>query len=287
MANVLVDMKADRAATLAMMIDAKAVRDAAGHPDPRSDDILTRALAGDWSWSGALAGRVVETPQLPPAQPAADASTHRPDGCTDAQVRFLNVLFSKVAKLTGTEPVAVPDDLSKKAASALIDKLSVQVEKLERARPPGLTLPAEIRQAATPQPVNDVPEGRYAVRGSDRTVDFYKVDCPTEGRWAGYVFASLLTGAPGDWAKQRLSKPATATLLARIQAAGVEDSARLFGEKTESCGNCGSPLSDPQSRVAGYGETCAGKHGYWYPTLAEALEILNEGVDPESNTAVR
>lgn len=286
---MMINLKAERSALLEMMQDAKASRDANNRPDARCDDMLTRALAGDWTWqNNGAARRHVEPPQLPVGKPTTDASSNRADSCTDNQVRYLNVLFSKIAALTGATPVVEVTDglretLSKKAASALIDKLTAQVEKLEtkagaryigdpRAYP-SLTLPAEIRQQ-TPA----IPEGRYAVRGTDQTVDFYQVDHGSGPKWAGYVFASLLTGAPGGWAQQRLSKPATATLLQRIEAAGIEASARLFGDTTRTCGNCGSPLSDPQSRVAGYGETCAGMHGYWYPTKAEALEILDEGV---------
>lgn len=278
MTNVLVDLKADRRATLAMMEAAYQTRQAAAHPDPRQDDLLRRAREGDWTWMQMQGREVVEAEPVTLPEPKAARVASVPDPATDAQIRYIRVLLSKLAKLTDTALPALTDEqarkMSKKAASALIDQLAANVERLERQRPAGLTLPKTLQQRdAAPPPA--VSEGRYAVRGSDGTVDFYKVDHGS-GRWAGYVFASLLIGAPGGWSEQRLSKPATATLLARIQQVGVEESARLFGEKTETCGNCSSPLSDPQSRVAGYGETCAGKHGYWYPDRKLALQILGE-----------
>lgn len=308
MASVFTDLAAERRATLAMMEEAAASRQQHGRPDSGLDAKLAAARTGDWSWSSFLGGTATLPPstasqELPPETPgpAFDGSAHLPNPATAPQLQYLRVL---VAKLDRLSPPADPDafvftdeqwaKLTKKSASALIDKLGAVVERLEReprqrlsdARPPGLTLPAEIRKAAQEPTKADVPAGRYAVHGADGTVDFYKVDQPTEGRWAGYTFASLLIGTPGDWSKQRLSKLATATLLDRIRQAGVENAARLFGEKTATCGHCSSPLSDLQSRCAGYGQTCAGKHGYWYPTLAQARQIMGEGVDPESNAPV-
>jgi len=285
MANILIDSKADRSATLAMMLEAKASRDEHGRPDTRQDHLLVLAQAGDWTWLATPGRQAVEPePQRRPT-PEAEVATHRPDGATDAQLRYLAVLLSKVDQLAGSNLVDATADerakLSKRAASALIEKTLAQVEKLEHDRgarfigDPQVYLPRQAPTVVGPSLQAGVPAGRYAVQGSDRTVDFYKVDHGS-GRWAGFVFASLLIGAPGDFAEQRLSKAATATLLERIRVAGVEDSARLYGEKTKSCGSCGADLSDPQSRAAGYGEKCASNHGYWYPTRAEALEILGE-----------
>ena len=36
-----------------------------------------------------------------------------------------------------------------------------------------------------------MPAGRYAVE-IDGVLGFFKVDCPTEGRWAGYVFVKQM-----------------------------------------------------------------------------------------------
>lgn len=278
MANVLIDLKADRNATLAMMLEAQASREAANRPDPRQDDLLRRAQNGDWTWL-AMPGKQAIPPE--PDQrptPEAEVVSHRSDGATDAQLRFLHVLFSKVDRLAGSSLTEATTDerakLSRKAASALIEKTQAQVEKLERSKP--MRLPAEVQKAAVADPPV-VPEGRYAIRGHDSTVDFYKVDHGKPGgRWDGYVFVSLLIGAPGAFAEQRIGREASASVIGRVLAAGIEDSARLYGEKTRTCGNCGADLSDPQSRAAGYGETCAGNRGYWYPTRAEALEILGE-----------
>jgi hypothetical protein len=52
------------------------------------------------------------------------------------------------------------------------------------------------------------------------------------------------------------------------------DEARKFGRLTSSCVNCLRPLSDERSLAAGYGPKCARNHGWWYPNLAEATEII-------------
>jgi hypothetical protein len=130
---------------------------------------------------------------------------------------------------------------------------------------------------SAPNIVTEVPAGRFAVRGADNTVDFYQIDRPTKGNYAGNVYVMLLIGSPGDFAEQRMSRTASVTILAKIEAAGIEESARLFGEKTKHCGHCMSELSVTRSRASGYGPVCASKHGYWYATEDEALRILKEG----------
>lgn len=124
-------------------------------------------------------------------------------------------------------------------------------------------------------PVEVVPAGRYALPAEDGHFVFYKVDTPTEGKWAGYTFVSQLIGSVGDWSEQRLDKSHSKSVLHRI-AADVEEAARMFGLKARACGHCLSPLSNVQSRAAGYGETCANNHGYYYPSKEEAQTILSE-----------
>ena len=120
-----------------------------------------------------------------------------------------------------------------------------------------------------------VPDGRYALPAEDGHYVFYKVDNVTEGKWAGYTFVVQLVGSVGDWSEQRLSREVSKSVLARI-AADVEEAARMFGLKAKACSYCSSPLSQIQSRAAGYGETCAENHGFYYPSLEEARTILAE-----------
>lgn len=57
------------------------------------------------------------------------------------------------------------------------------------------------------------------------------------------------------------------------------EDARKFGRLTSSCVNCLRPLSDERSVAAGYGAWCANNHGWPYPTMDEALEMIaSEGL---------
>lgn len=105
----------------------------------------------------------------------------------------------------------------------------------------------------------DVPEGRYAVRGSDGVVKFYKVDRPTEGRWAGYTFVKVQ--ASDDLYPVKGKGPREA-VLAAIAEAGIEASMTLYGRELGKCGHCGRTLTDEDSRARGIGPICFAKMGF-------------------------
>ena len=128
---------------------------------------------------------------------------------------------------------------------------------------------------AIPANSTKIPDGKYALPAEDGHFVFYQIDNPTEGKWAGYTFVSQLVGSVGSWNEQRLSRQGSESVKARI-AADVEEAARMFGIKAKACSYCSSPLSNIQSRAAGYGEKCAHDHGFYYPTEAEAKDILAE-----------
>lgn len=143
-------------------------------------------------------------------------------------------------------------------------------------------LPAPSPAKATPVrkvTQEELPAGRYALAGMDGVVRFYKVDhgSARSKRWAGFVFVRGLLGSPGAWREVDLSRAERDMIKAKL-ADDPQAAASLFGQKYRVCGNhkCLSPLSNPQSRAAGYGPDCAANHGWWYPTLAEALVILRE-----------
>lgn len=121
----------------------------------------------------------------------------------------------------------------------------------------------------------NVPDGRYALPAEDGHFVFYKVESPTTGKWVGYTFVSQLVGSVGDWQEVRLARWVADSVKTRILS-NVEEAARMFGIKAKACSYCSSPLSNVQSRAAGYGETCAHNHGFYYPTEVEAKDILAE-----------
>jgi hypothetical protein len=147
------------------------------------------------------------------------------------------------------------EEASKDQASRFIDRLKA------------LPFNAEQKLARDlPMVERDVPAGRYAVEGDDGTTDFYKVDRPTEGRWAGYVFVKLLIASGGhgveSLSEQRLNREASATILRRIEHAGVRECMERFGRAIGSCGHCGRVLTNEESRERGIGPVCA-RHMGW------------------------
>lgn len=106
------------------------------------------------------------------------------------------------------------------------------------------------------------PPGRYAVMtdgivNSINSINFYKVDAPTEGKWAGRVFVKHIVSEAefpvrGTQAKKILDKI----------AAGPEEAAARFGHEFKRCGLCFKALTNDDSRKRGIGPKCAAKVGW-------------------------
>lgn len=106
-----------------------------------------------------------------------------------------------------------------------------------------------------------VPAGRYAVEtepGAVNTLAFYKVDRPTEGRWAGHVFVKHIVSSE----EHRLSRAAGEAVLRKIAAVGAEAASARYGQELEHCGVCGRPLTNDDSRERGIGPKCAADMGW-------------------------
>jgi Family of unknown function (DUF6011) len=103
----------------------------------------------------------------------------------------------------------------------------------------------------------DVPEGRYALR-VDGVVKFYKLDRPTEGKWAGWVF--LKAQASDDFypIKDKAEKARIMGEIAKDPKAATE----LYGHELGICGVCGRTLTDEDSRARGIGPVCADARGW-------------------------
>lgn len=128
---------------------------------------------------------------------------------------------------------------------------------------PGVTAPDPAREApapenTTPAPQPQVPAGRYAVE-DEGVLKFYKVDRPTEGRWAGRTFVSVQASDE----LHPLRNPTTRKrILALIEAAGPEQASARYGHELGRCGICNRTLTDEASRARGIGPVCAGKVGW-------------------------
>jgi hypothetical protein len=125
-------------------------------------------------------------------------------------------------------------------------------------------------------PEDGLPAGKYAVESNEGIIQFWEIDKPTQGKWAGRVFINMLVGSPGSWRSLRQTPRVTRNEAMDKIKADPAAAARLFGIKTRTCGRCGSPLSNIRSRAAGYGKHCAELVGWPYPSKEEAVAILGE-----------
>lgn len=160
----------------------------------------------------------------------------------------VNVAGSEGANALLAESGGAP--VSKAGASELIDWLRSQPAK------------AAAKPAASDLPGADVvPAGRYAIDTADGAVNalaFYKVDRPTEGRWAGYVFVKHLVGGE----EQRMSFAASKSILGKIAQAGAEAASARYGHEIGECGICARRLTNDESRERGIGPVCAANMGW-------------------------
>jgi hypothetical protein len=103
-----------------------------------------------------------------------------------------------------------------------------------------------------------IPAGHYALLGQDDAWKFYKVDKPTEGRWAGYTFIKVQAGSE----YHRLPSRATENnVLGRI-AADPKRATIDYGHQLGRCGVCNRTLTNPDSIADGIGPICAAKMGW-------------------------
>lgn len=104
----------------------------------------------------------------------------------------------------------------------------------------------------------ETPAGHYATesRTGNNDLDFWVVDRPTEGRWAGYTFVSRVIGGHED---QRVRGSEARQALEAIIAAGPEQAARRYGQEIGRCGRCNRHLTDETSRTFGLGPECRTK----------------------------
>jgi hypothetical protein len=101
----------------------------------------------------------------------------------------------------------------------------------------------------------DVPAGRYAIDHGNGVVKFFRVDKPTEGKWAGYTFVKRQASDDEFPVRNRVERD---SILATI-AVDVVAASKLYGTTLGVCGVCGRTLTDATSRAAGIGPVCAAK----------------------------
>jgi len=101
----------------------------------------------------------------------------------------------------------------------------------------------------------EVPEGFYAVasRTGNNDLDFFSVDRPSEGRWAGSVFVKRVIGGHVDTPVRGAE---ARSALEAIVEQGISESGALYGREIGRCYVCNRHLTDELSRELGIGPTC-------------------------------
>lgn len=123
--------------------------------------------------------------------------------------------------------------------------------------------PEPKKLAAPAATLPEVASGRYAVEvpggyPANTTLKFFKVDRPTEGRWAGWTFLNIQAGDELFAIKNFQMK----LEVLRLIAADPKAAMLRYGKEIGSCGHCGRTLTNEESRERGIGPVCAGKLGW-------------------------
>lgn len=169
------------------------------------------------------------------------------------EIRFLmteqggsNEYMDTLDRLYGQGEYLFEGEVTVREASEVIDWLMQSVRRDPRPED------AEVRKAEAVTPA-----GRYAVE-VEGILRFYRVDKPTEGRWAGYTFLNRQASDDFFPVRDRTEKVKVLGLIdADPRAAAIR-----YGLELGVCSLCGRVLTDPDSRAAGVGPICAARVGW-------------------------
>ena len=146
--------------------------------------------------------------------------------------------------------------LARQAAEMVLKNLNGCPDKavVTDAQPERLTPTGDLSQ---------IPVGYYATpsRTGSNDVDFWKVERPEDGKYAGFTFAKRVLGGGSDGQtrliKVHMSEQRSA--LAAIARQGLEESRMLYAVNMKRCTRCNRDLSDDLSRERGMGNDCWNK----------------------------
>lgn len=114
---------------------------------------------------------------------------------------------------------------------------------------------APVQVQKTADSYRDIPAGHYAVPSltGNNDLDFFRVDKPTEGQWAGYIFVKRVIGGRPD---NRVTKTTKFQALNAIRQASPAAAAMLYARELGRCSICNRHLTDEISRRVGKGPEC-------------------------------
>ena len=171
---------------------------------------------------------------------------------TRKQADFAFSLMNDIAAMLGKSPLEDQDGfyemvkgVSRIKGSEMITSLKVERDKLKVEKPAAAAPVAP----ATGAKVSD---GRYAVEHQG-VLKFYKVNTPTDGRWAGFTFVDVYASDERHAIRNRATRNEILALIA-VDETGA---AQRYGQEIGKCGRCGRTLTDETSRARGIGPDCA------------------------------
>lgn len=100
-----------------------------------------------------------------------------------------------------------------------------------------------------------IPAGHYATKSltGNNDYDFWRVDAPTEGRWAGRIFVKRIIGGKPEAPVRGATRFGA---LSAIVAEGIEICGTRYGVELGQCRKCNRHLTDETSRALGIGPDC-------------------------------
>jgi uncharacterized protein DUF6011 len=104
----------------------------------------------------------------------------------------------------------------------------------------------------------DLNPGGYAVpsRTGSNDLDFWWIDRPEQGKWAGWTFVERVIGGRPNQRVSRAESAAALATLAALSPVDREESQATFGTELGECYACHRTLTDDLSRSLGIGPVC-------------------------------
>jgi hypothetical protein len=119
-------------------------------------------------------------------------------------------------------------------------------------------IPDKVDVKAVMDRYSEIPRGHYATLSltGHNDFDFWRVDRPEQGTYAGRTFVKRIVGGKPDLNVSRTTKFAA---LDAILEEGIENTARRYGQELGRCSRCNRSLTDQTSRALGIGPECRTK----------------------------
>lgn len=138
---------------------------------------------------------------------------------------------------------------------SLIERAAVQLrqEAIERNKQASVAVARAVAATALP----NLAHAYYAV-DHDGVVKFYRVDKPTEGKWAGRTFLKVQASEEYYPIKDATYRTEIFELIAKDPQAAME----RYGREIGRCGHCHRTLTNAESIARGIGPICAGRMGW-------------------------